>query len=123
MKKFISTLILCTGIILSGCTANDNSSSENDKYYAEGRFLHGANDEMLIIIDNSGPCTMGVDESNMFAEFTDGDLIEIEYDGTIAETYPGQINSVYSAKLIKDGERSDIDNDILEGLASMGWIE
>lgn len=122
MKRFMSILILCTGIILSGCTKNNNSSSE-DRVYAEGLFLRSTNDVALIIIDNTGPCTMRTDEDDMFTEFTDGDVIKIEYDGTIAETYPAQIDYVYSAELIKEGERSDIDNDILEELTAMGWIE
>lgn len=122
MKKFISALILCTGIILSGCKAN-NASSAEDRVYTEGLFLRSTNDDAIIIIDGTGPCTMQTDEDDMFAEFTDGDVIKIEYDGTIAETYPGQIDHVYSAELIKDGERSDIDSNILEELISMGWIE
>lgn len=120
MKRLIP--ILCFAMLLSGCGKDDKISTEKT-FFTEGRFLQSNVDTALIIIENQGPCTMYSDNEEMFAGFTDGDLIEIEFDGDIAETYPAQIGTIYSAKLKEDGEITDIDQNVIEDLKSMGWIE
>lgn len=132
IKKIIQTMLLCIPLLLCGCNSSQSESSVSDKggtdssefesTVSEGRFLKCKNDSYMIIIENNGPCTFGIDEETA-GKFTDGDLIEIEYDGSIAESYPAQITSVYGAKLIEDGEISDIDESVLSDLREMGWIE
>lgn len=121
MKRFIP--VLCFAMLFSGCGKNDESSA-NQTNFIEGRFLQSKTDTALIIIENYGPCTMYSDDEEMFSGLTDGDLIEIEFDGDFAETYPVQITGkIYSVKLKDDGEITDIDPDIIENLKSMDWLE
>lgn len=121
MKRLIP--ILCFAMLLSGCGKDDQVSKETT-VFTKGRFLQSSVDTALIIIEDQGPCTMYSDNEEMFAEFTDGDLIEIEFDGYIAESYPAQIiGNIYSASLKEDGEITDIDPSIIENLRSMDWIE
>ncbi len=121
MKRLIP--ILCFSILLAGC-GKDNETSTEKTVFTEGRFLQSSTESALIIIENQGPCTMYSDDEEMFAGLTDGDLIEIEFDGDIAETYPAQITGkIHSVKLKEDGEITDIDQNTIEELKSMGWLE
>ncbi len=119
MKRIIP--FLCFAVLLSGC-ANSNEADNDESFFIEGRFLNSLAETPLLITAGNGPCIMNSDSEDMFADFTDGDLIEIEFDGSIAETYPGQIDSIYSARLIENGEITDIDPDVIEDLQKMGWI-
>lgn len=124
-KGFLYALAACTAIALTACGTGSNNEWDTvpDTFMAEGRFLWGKSGNPMIVIDNTGPCTISTDDDAMFAEFTDGDLIALEYDGGIAESYPGQIHHVYGASLIEDGDIADIDQSVLDSLIEMGHIE
>lgn len=40
-----------------------------------------------------------------------GDVLEIEYDGSIAESYPAQIANVYGIRVVEQQKRRNIDKD------------
>lgn len=40
-----------------------------------------------------------------------GDMIEIKYDGAIAESYPAQIGEVYSIKIVKEAIKEDLNDE------------
>ena len=122
MKKKITAAVISAlmSMSLTGCGGDDPSATENA--FVEGRFIQGTNSPM-IVIDRTGPCTISTDDDAMFAEFTDGDLIKLEYDGTIAESYPGQISKVYGAELVEDGDITDIDQNTLDSLIEMGHYD
>lgn len=128
-KGFLYALAACTAIALTACGTGSNNEwdtlpdTEPETFMTEGRFLWSGSGNPMIVIDNTGPCTISTDDDTMFAEFTDGDLIKLEYDGGIAESYPGQIHHVYSAYLIEDGDITDIDQSVLDSLIEMGHIE
>ncbi len=123
MKKNIFSFIAAVIVFasLAGCSNNDDLTSE--VVSVEGRFLMGKTGAPMIVIESSGPCTISSNDDTMFSEFTNGDLIELKYNGIIATTYPGQIHHVYDATLIEDGDISDIDESTLEALKEMGHIE
>ncbi len=119
-KRVLSVLAAIMMATLIGCGAKESESTQPESTRMEGLFLNVSSGAM-IVIDNC-PCTLGGDES-LYEEFTDGDVVAIYFDGMIAESYPGQINSVYNAELVSDGEITDIDEDILASLRELGYIE
>lgn len=129
MKKIL--LPLCFMLLLCGCTKNDvpaesttdtASASESAAASAEGRFLRCKNGSSMIIIEGTGPCTIS-EGAEFLEDFTDGDLVKIQFDGEILETYPGQIPVIYGAELVEEGNLSDIDEEALSSLREMDWIE
>ncbi len=119
MKRKITAAALAALMAMpfAGCRGDDSSVTEN--FFVEGRFLQGSSSPM-IVIDSTGPCTISTSDETMFAEFTDGDLIKLEFDGMIAESYPGQIHNVYGAELVEEGDIMDIDQSTLDSLIEMG---
>ena len=133
MKKTAWAMLLCIPFLLCGCgssesestaadTADSTVASESGAVFSEGRFLRCKGSSYMIIMEDYDPCTINLDEETA-EKFTDGDLIQIEYEGSIAESYPAQITNVYGAELMEDGELSDIDESILADLREMGFIE
>ena len=133
MKKTAWAMLLCISFLLCGCgssesestaadTADSTVASESGAVFSEGRFLRCKGSSYMIIMEDYGPCTINLDEETA-EKFTDGDLIQLEYDGSIAESYPAQISSVSGAELIEDGELTDIDESVLANLREMGWID
>lgn len=130
MKKIL--LPLCFMLLLCGCTKNDVPAeesttdtaavTESEYASAEGRFLRCKNGSVMIIIEGTGPCTIS-EGTEFLKDFTEGDLVKIEFDGEILETYPGQITAIYGAELVEEGNLSDIDEETLSSLREMDWIE
>ena len=129
MKKIL--LPLCFMMILCGCTKNDVPAetaadtaavTENEYASAEGRFLRCKNGSAMIIIEGTGPCTIS-EGAEFLEDFTDGDLVKIQFDGEILESYPGQIPVIYGAELVEEGNLSDIDEEVMSTLREMDWIE
>jgi hypothetical protein len=124
MKKGLS-LVLAAAIAaasFTACAADSDKEPDTQPETAmtEGRFLWGKSGTPMIVIDSTGPCTISTDDDSMFEEFTDGDLISLEFDGMIAESYPGQIHNVYDADLLEEGDITDIDKNTLDSLIEMG---
>ncbi len=120
LKRTLSVLAAVTMAALAGCGDEIGFKTEPEMARKEGLFLN-AKSGAMIVIDN-GPCTLGGEDS-LYEGFTDGDVVAIYFDGFILETYPGQINSVYKAELVSDGEITDIDQDTLTSLRELGHIE
>ncbi|MCD7832218.1 MAG: YobA family protein [Firmicutes bacterium] len=49
-----------------------------------------------------------------------GDLVEVGTDGTIAETYPGQM-SVYTLEILEHGSVDDIDERVISEIENCGY--
>lgn len=83
-----------------------------------GRYLEGD----ILVKDNS-PITMSAEKGkeHMFEGLTTGDKILVVH-GLIMESYPAQTYVKYCFKQ-EDGDWSDISLDLLEDLASMGWVD
>lgn len=133
MKKAAWSMLLCIPFLLCGCGSAESEStaaetseqavtSETETVFSKGRFLSCKGGRYIVILEDHGACTINLDNETA-EKFTDGDIIQIEYDGDIAESYPAQITSVQGAELIEDGELSDIDESVLADLREMGWID
>ncbi|MCD7713197.1 MAG: YobA family protein [Firmicutes bacterium] len=55
-----------------------------------------------------------------FDELATGDLVEVGTDGTIAETYPGQM-SVYTLEILEHGSVDDIDERVISEIENCGY--
>ncbi|MCD8311561.1 MAG: YobA family protein [Firmicutes bacterium] len=55
-----------------------------------------------------------------FDELATGDLVEIGTDGSIAETYPGQM-SVYTLEILEHGSVDDIDERVISEIENCGY--
>lgn len=119
MKKTVVFLFLAFSLILVGCNKNVTEIIDIQKH-TEGLYLLSDSGQHLIIIDNRSPCVMtAYDSSVSFDGLTDGDLIRIK-NSLILYSYPGQ-TTVYEVEKLADGEKNDIDSNVLEELSSLGW--
>lgn len=102
MKKLIPLLLsLAFVLTLTGCTSEDKATFQatileiQDGYYlvepVEGSTELNSADQITVPMVNINPSQ----------EPEVGDTLEIVYDGTIAESYPAQINTVYSISVVE----------------------
>ena len=102
MKKLIPLLLsLAFVLTLIGCTSEDKATFQatileiQDGYYlvepVEGSTELNSADQITVPMVNINPSQ----------EPEVGDTLEIVYDGTIAESYPAQINTVYSISVVE----------------------
>lgn len=102
MKKIFCILTALT-LLLSACSSSKSGSVTlratvleiNDGYYlvepVEGSAELKSADQITVPMKNMAPSP----------EPEVGDILEIEYDGYIAESYPAQINNVYSVRVVE----------------------
>ncbi len=102
MKKIFCILTTLT-LLLSACSGSKSGSVTlratvleiNDGYYlvepVEGSAKLKSADQITVPMKNMAPSP----------EPEVGDILEIEYDGYIAESYPAQINNVYSVRVVE----------------------
>lgn len=102
MKKLIPLLLSLVFVLtLIGCTSEDKATFQatileiQDGYYlvepVEGSTELNSADQITVPMVNINPSQ----------EPEVGDTLEIVYDGTIAESYPAQINTVYSISVVE----------------------
>lgn len=95
-------------------------SDEAQLFSVEGRYLRGKVGHMMIL--DGTPFVIADRDSELdFSSLTDGDLIRITTDG-LRETYPGQLTA-YSLEKLSNGERSDIDESLIDHMIALGWLE
>ena len=102
MKKLIPLLLSLVFVLtLIGCTSEDKATFQatileiQDGYYlvepVEGSTELNSADQITVPMVNINPSQ----------EPEVGDTLEIVYDGVIAESYPAQINNVYSIRVVE----------------------
>jgi len=102
MKKLIPLFLsLAFVLTLIGCTSEDKATFQatileiQDGYYlvepVEGSTELNSADQIMVPMVNINPSQ----------EPEVGDTLEIVYDGAIAESYPAQINTVYSISVVE----------------------
>ncbi len=102
MKKLIPLLLSLVFVLtLIGCTSEDKATFQatileiEDGYYlvepVEGSTELNSADRIMVPMVNINPSQ----------EPEVGDTLEIVYDGVIAESYPAQINTVYSISVVE----------------------
>ena len=104
MKKFICILMIFA--VLFSFTAC--SSKTNDTLTFQAVILEIHDDDYLVEpvegsaeLNSADQITVSVKNMNSSAEPEVGDILEIEYDGAIAESYPAQITNVYSIRVVE----------------------
>ncbi len=115
-------LALCTAVLsadlLFGCSSDEPSE---ETFFLEGRYLLSDIATPMIFIEG-GAATLSAENDIIFEQFTDGDLIRIEYSGSIAESDPMQIDHVISVELLEEGSYEDLPREELENLIELGWV-
>ena len=104
MKKFICILMIFAVLFsITACNSKTNNTATfqavileiHDSYYlvepGEGSAELNSADQITVPMKNM----------NLSPEPEVGDILEIEYDGAIAESYPAQITNVYSISVVE----------------------
>ena len=60
-------------------------------------------------LNSADQITVPMTNMNASPELEVGDIIEIKYNGEIAESYPAQITEIYSIKMVKEAIKEDDD--------------
>lgn len=106
----ILTLSLILAVTACGTSSGDGGSdvtkNENATFQATILEIH---DDCYLVepVDgsternSSDRITVPITNRNPSPEPEVGDILEIEYDGSIAETYPAQISNVYSISVVE----------------------
>lgn len=92
--------------------------------WCEGRFVSGRSGDNIVLIERSGytePAVVSTAEFVDFEGIENGDRVKILVDG-IDETYPCQ-TVAYGVRLIEKGSYDDLDEDAMESLKEMGWVD
>lgn len=121
MKRFFAFVILFINIlVLSGC------SKKAEHPYFNGTVLEIYKNSVLVKpfegseeLKSADQITVSCDviSAQEVPKMEVGTSIRIEYDGSIAESYPAQINHVFAIYLV------DADGEIVEGRSGAGTKE
>lgn len=112
MKKLIAfTMLLLCVFGLGGCNNRSMNYIIANEPNISG-FVTDTNDNAILIENENGEywVSLNVENKDSMTHFTIGDEVTVYFDGTIAETYPMQINAVYAITLITPAERDDNNN-------------
>ena len=104
MKKIFSILIILS--VLFSFTACDSKSNDTVTFRAIILEVH---DDYYLVepvegsteLNSADQITVPMTGMNISPEPGVGDILEIEYDGAIAESYPAQITNVYSIRVVE----------------------
>lgn len=120
----------CDKVKIKNNETENNKSKENtanteisirDRVTAEGIVV--VNNGSYLIIENGAPIEMHIrGDKSSFEELTTGDVIKIERDSQVMESFPGQV-FVYSCEKISDGNVYDIPAELLTTLSELGWVK
>ena len=110
MKKLLLILTLSSVLALSACGTSSGSgepkSREDESTVFQATILEIRDNYYLVEpvdgsaeLNSADQITIPMVNTNLSPEV--GDVLEIEYDGSIAESYPAQITNVYSIRVVK----------------------
>lgn len=112
MNKWILYLLLLS-ILLAGCAKTLNMNTVVDKpnfsgivdeVYVQSILVRVNKDEDAIQSSDLMSVSLDVELKDSMTHFEIGDEVRVYYDGTIAESYPAQINKVYAIILVSSPE-------------------
>ena len=109
----LKKIVLCLALLLMGCSQTVTEQN-NPMPTFQAQVL---NEDLLVngLEGAEGLISVNTSECNDCAEVQVGDIVEITYDGTIAESYPAQVNAL-SMKVIEEAEAAlMIDNWFYQG--------
>ncbi len=113
MKRLIILLLLVISVLTSCQQIGQTSISV-------GRILICDNGSYMLIKDNS-PIVLSSENDELFDGLSTGDKVSVVHDG-IAESYPAQTGAK-KILLLEKGSIEDINEDVLQQLGELGWIE
>lgn len=90
-----------------------------DSRTLEGRGVF-ANGYFLLASYDGGLYQMSAESAEVFGKLETGDEISVTYDGSLAETYPIQIN-VTDCQILNKGSVEDLSEDTIKTLKDLGW--
>ncbi|MCD8315391.1 MAG: YobA family protein [Firmicutes bacterium] len=102
--------------------STDDDSSEDDYVTMTGRIVK-TDGAYFFISEGDYRDLVTIHSRSANASFDDlatGDLVEVGTDGSIAETYPGQM-SVYTLEILEHGSVDDIDERVISEIESCGY--
>lgn len=92
--------------------SEDSRTLEGRGVFANGNFLLASYDGELY--------QMSAESIEIFGKLETGDEISVTYDGSLAETYPIQIN-VTDCQILNKGSVEDLSEDTIKALKELGW--
>ncbi len=112
MKKLLLILTLSFILALSACGTSSGGvnpkSNDVEMIIFEATILEIRDNYYLVEpvegsteLNSADRITVPMENMNSSPEPEVGDILEIEYDGSIAESYPAQITNVYSISVVK----------------------
>ena len=112
MKKLLLILTLSFILALSACGTSsgggDPKSNGDEKIIFQATILEIRDNYYLVEpvegsteLNSADRITVPMENMNSSPEPEVGDILEIEYDGSIAESDPAQITNVYSISVVK----------------------
>ena len=121
MKKIIALLLAAVLVLmLAGChqtvsiiPGTDGHNMSMNDIIANAPSIVGtirkAGDTYILIENEQGEyrVSLQVQCADSMTEFRIGDEVTVYYDGSIAETYPAQINTVYAITLRTPADRAE----------------
>ena len=111
MKKIISfVLVLLCVLGLAGCNTRSMNYIINNEPSITGVVKETA--EKAILIENENGeywVSLDVENRDSMTSFRIGDEVVVYFDGSVAESYPMQINHVYAITLKTPADRAEND--------------
>lgn len=106
MKKLLLLILTLSFILMAaGCGKSEAEGNETATFQAtileihDGYYLVNPV-EGSVELNSADQITVPMTNMNPSPEPEVGDILEIEYDGSIAESYPAQITNVYSIRVV-----------------------
>ena len=109
MRKLIAlVLVLICVLSLAGCNNKGLNYIIANEPSITG-IIKDTNDTSILIENETGEYWVSLNVENkdgIYSPIMVGDEVSVYYDGTIAESYPMQINTVYAILLIEPADRT-----------------
>lgn len=109
MKKLTALLLILTCLLgLVGCSNRSMNYIIANEPNITG-FVKETGENSILIENKTGEywVSLNVENKDSMTHFRIGDEVVVYYDGSIAESYPMQINTVYAITLRTPADRAD----------------
>ena len=118
MKK-VAVLVfsLVCALCLTGCSRSMNDIIENEPSITG--IVEKITNDAFLMANETGEywVSLKVENQDSMTHFSIGDEVVVYYDGTVAESYPMQINTVYAITLQTPADRTQNDQQVLDYFA------
>lgn len=111
MRRLAASILIAACLAaLAGCDSRGMDWAIAHAPRIEG-VVEVVSEDALLIEGESGEYWVSLDVENedSMTHFAEGDTVVVYYDGTVAESYPMQIHTVYAITLETPAHRSDVE--------------